>query len=45
METISRERNERGWLDLETLVHYWASDRQHFSSLVTALCATEYEED
>ena len=26
-------------------VQHWASDRQYFSSLVSALCATEHEED
>ena len=26
-------------------VQHWASDRQHFSSFVTALCATDHEVD
>ena len=41
--SVEKEMREFGWTLSQ--VQRWASNRQHFSSLVTALCATEHEED
>ena len=36
--SVEKEMREVGWTWSQ--VQRWATDRQHFSSLVTALCAT-----
>ena len=41
--SVEKEMKEVGWSWNQ--VQHWASDRQYFSSLVSALCATEHEED
>ena len=41
--SVEKEMKAVGWSWNQ--VQHWASDRQYFSSLVSALCATEHEED
>jgi len=41
--SVENEMREVGWTWSQ--VQHWASDRQHFYSLVSALCATKHCED